>query len=123
MEITDAGDVSDDLESVGMLQSFRTLRILRLSKFVRIIRLLANRGGVDVEGIDPSIVTMAKTLFFQFLFWHWSGLLWWVIGGEGHTALIGDSSLGPVSVRSPVRRRLGWGGRLGSRIIQVSNSK
>jgi CRP-like cAMP-binding protein len=74
------------------LQSFRTLRVLRLPKLLRIVRLIAARGGIDMNTmIDPSIITLIKFFFFQCVFWHWSGLFWWVIGGEGMV----DDGFGP----------------------------
>ena len=54
--------------------------------------LVFARGGLDLENsIDPSVLTMAKCIFFMLLFWHWSGLLWWVIGGEATV----DDDFGP----------------------------
>lgn len=74
------------------LQTFRTLRILRLPKFFRILKIIFVRGGLDLDSaLDPSIVTLLKFFFFQCLFWHWSGLLWWVVGGEGTV----DDGFGP----------------------------
>jgi len=73
------------------LQSLRTLRIIRLPKCLRVLRILQLRG-VEVDLlIPPSTVTMAKVVFFALLFWHWSGLLWWVMGGEAKA----DDEFGP----------------------------
>lgn len=74
--------------------AFQTLRVLRLSKFVRVARLVMGRGGWDIDAIDPSVVTMAKACCYTLLFWHWSGLMWWVIGGEG----LVDNAFGPPPV-------------------------
>lgn len=84
-------DLGSATRNIALMQSFRTLRIVRLPKFLRILRV-AQLRGLDVELlVQPAKVTMAKCLLFNLLFWHWAGLVWWVIGGEARV----DDAFGP----------------------------
>ena len=69
MVISANGEMASDGRP-DALQTFRSLRILRVPKFFRIIRLIVSRGGIEVD-IDPAVVTLIKCVFFMLLFWHW----------------------------------------------------
>jgi len=68
-----------------------TMRPLSLVKAVRMYRLVYVRGIADDDTFNPEALTMIRYICYMLLFWHWSGLLWWSIGGEGQV----DDGFGP----------------------------